>query len=183
MARRLSPQQRAAITRKANKKAREDAAKLQLDAFETTKAERHAQLGSLRTVTVEFSNGAYNRYAYLTRDDRIAKGDFVVVISPYGNDNATRWRSEEVDGYVTLVKVVSVIETAESITKASKWIVQRVDLTEVAAQLQRQREIALLDARIAKETAAALRAIQLDKLRGLNPELDRLIILRQELGA
>jgi hypothetical protein len=181
MGRRLSPQQRAAITRKANAEKRRNAT-----AGITSQDEfglNNNQVGALRTVTVEFSNGAYNRYAYLTRDDRIAKGDYVVVISPYGNDNATRWRSEEVDGYVTLVKVVSVIETAESITKASKWIVQRIDLTEVAAQLQRQKEIALLDARIAKETAAALRAIQLEQLRGISPVLDRLISLRQQLDA
>lgn len=204
MARHLNQWQRAARTRAANKRARENAARQKLhdrlaesagDTNSRIQAQREAynyacdeqmnkeirDAGKLRTVTVEFSNGAFNRYAYLTRDDEITKGDFVVVISPYGNDNATRWRSELVDGYVTLVKVTSVVETAESITKASKWIVQRIDLTEVAARIAHQKQLATLDARIERAKAKALKDLELQTLRDLSPELNYLIDCRNAL--
>ena len=82
-----------------------------------------------RIVNVEFetggrtyANSAYNRelqragkaYAYFTDIDTIEAGDKVVVDTPG-------------DG-LKIVTVISVAETAEGVSKAVKWIVDKIDL-------------------------------------------------------
>lgn len=130
-----------------------------------------------RMVTVQF-DGSPKRYAYQTNDPTIAVDDLCIVIAP-SSHYAERFNAA--GGYPTIVKVTSVQETAESITRATKWIVQKIDLsTAIEAQAKRE-AIALLDAKIARETKRAQEMLTLERLRDLSPELSALIDQRNEL--
>ncbi len=131
-----------------------------------------------RTVTCRFAQSTKS-YAYLTSDPSIIVGDLVVVISPY--PNAGTFSHPKVARFPTIVQVSSVEETAESITKATKQIVCKIDLERVVELQERHKAIQLLDARIAKATEAALEQIQLQQLKALSPELDALIQQRNAL--
>ena len=125
-----------------------------------------------RVVLVNFANND-NNYSYYTRDESIVEGDYCIVISPfcdsYGFHNA------QLGGYPSIVKIVSVKETVESVNIASKWIIQKLDLTAAIAEAEVRDRIQVLETKIKKARKAAEERIKLDQLRELSPELDGLI--------
>lgn len=140
----------------------------------------------MRTVTVNFAGSPGQPYAYQTYDETIQKDDFVIVISPYdghrGQSKTSPLYSKEANGFPVVVRVVSVVETVESVLRATKWIIGKVDLETAILEEQQRQQKALLDAKIARATKDALESIQLERLRSLSPELDALITERQKLG-
>lgn len=124
-----------------------------------------------RIVRAQFVDGRGQKdYAYYTDDETIAKDDFVVVVSPYGEVY-----DDESQGYVKVVKVVSVEETVEAITKASKWIVQKVDLAAYRERMKRIERLKLLDAKIEQAKKEAMRRLELKQLMDMSPELKQLV--------
>lgn len=133
-----------------------------------------------RVVIVQFS-GNPQTYAYHTRDESLKEGDLALVISPYGASHGGSWKMPELGGYLTIVKVVSIQETAHSINAASKWIVGKLDLTTAFEEARRREEIAVLEAKIKQARKAAEERVKLEQLRELSPELDTLITQLDQL--
>lgn len=124
-----------------------------------------------RIITCVFS-GNRNGYAYYTDDASIQVDDYVVVVSPNGDVNH---RSELVDGFPTIVKVISVDETVEAVTRVAKPIVHKIDLAGYAAMVEHQKQVEVLKAKIARARKDALENIELAKLAALSPELGALV--------
>lgn len=132
-----------------------------------------------RIVNVEFESGsrsyansASNReygiagkpYAYYTDIEGIEKGDKVVVDTPSNG--------------LTIVTVVSVTETAEGISKATKWIVDKIDLAgHKAREADRARRATL----IAKLEKMAKEQSELDRFAALVASVPEAAMLLQEL--
>lgn len=124
--------------------------------------------------TFEGHNGAKD-YAYYTDID-LAVGDFAVVVSPYGE-----LYDEESKGYITTVKITSIDEDVTSVQKASKWIVQKVDLAGYRERISRIEELKTIDAKIKRATEEARKLLELEKLAELSPDLKALVARRLEL--
>ena len=103
------------------------------------------------------------------------------MISPYsgrapwveGNDH--HFREEALGGYPSVVRVVDVKETTHSINKASKWIVQKLDLSVAMAEAEKRQQIQVLTAKISKARKEAEERVKLEQLRELSPELSSLL--------
>lgn len=116
----------------------------------------------MKTISVKFTDGYSDKvYAYLTEDESIKNDDAVVVDSPNG-------------GY-KVVRVVSVEETVESVTKASKWIVQRVDDTEYKERIAKEKRKAVLEVKLAKAVEEARKKVDYNELAKLNPEIAKMV--------
>jgi hypothetical protein len=135
-----------------------------------------AQVISLpRIVSVLFPNNN-TEYSYYSDIEGLEVGDFAIVASPHGNEYAAgRFRSTELDGYPTVVRVVSTQETVKAVNKAAKWIVQKIDIAAYVERLNAERQLEVLRAKIEKAKKAALEQAQLATLRTLSPELDALV--------
>lgn len=119
---------------------------------------------TMKIVHVVFPLNAYSRdktYAYMTDIDDIAVNDTVVVDSPNNG--------------LTLVKVVSVEETAEGVEKATKWIVDKVDVTAHKKRMADIEQRKLIVAKLKKMQAEMLEADQFAMLAANNPEAAALI--------
>lgn len=127
-----------------------------------------------RVVIVNFA-GNPQTYSYHTRDESIQVGDYCLVISPIQDHKRGSWRIQNLNGFLTIVKVVDVKETTHSINMASKWIVGKLDITSALAEAERQEQLAVLKAKIDKARKAAEERVKLEQLRELSPELDSLI--------
>lgn len=126
-----------------------------------------------RAVLVVFNGNHGGRYSYMTKDADIKVGDYAVVISPHaGNSSFTL---DTMQGHLTIVRVVDVQETVQSVNAASKWLLCRLPLEEALARMARQEQLKVLQAKIAKARKAAEERVQLEQLRNLSPELDALI--------
>jgi hypothetical protein len=108
----------------------------------------------MKTVTVKFAAHG-GLYAYLTDIEGLEVGDTLVVDSPNSG--------------FTCVTVTSVEETAESVDKATKWIVSKVDVAGYKARLKKAERRKLLTAKLKKMQAAALEADQFAALIKLVP--------------
>lgn len=108
----------------------------------------------MNIINVSF-NGHSAPYAYMTDIEGIEVGDTVVVDSPNSG--------------FTCVKVVSVTETADSVDKASKWIVSKVDVAGYKERLEKAERRKLLTAKLKKMQAEALEADQFAALIKLVP--------------
>ena len=108
----------------------------------------------MQTVTVKFAAHG-GLYAYLTDIEGIEVGDTLVVDSPNSG--------------FTCVTVASVQETADSVEKATKWIVSKVDVAGYKARLERAERRKLLTAKLKKMQAEALEADQFAALIKLVP--------------
>jgi hypothetical protein len=97
----------------------------------------------MKIITAQFHSHT-TCYAYMTDIEGIEVGDTVVVDSPNSG--------------FTCVKVVSVTETAESVEKATKWIVSKVDVAGYKERLERAERRKLLMAKLKKMQAEALEA-------------------------
>lgn len=117
-----------------------------------------------RIVQVSFNrqNGMrLERYAYMTDIADIDVGDVVVVDSPNSG--------------LTLVTVETLEETPESVSKATKWIVDRVNVKAYHARLERDKQRGLILAKLKKEQARVLEANQFAELAKLSPEAAALV--------
>jgi hypothetical protein len=129
-------------------------------------------------VTVVFPN-SNTEYSYYSDIPDLQKDDFAIVASPYGptanrqfND---RFHNDALDGYPTVVRVTSTMPTLKQVSKAAKWIIQKIDINKYVARLAIERQVDILKHRIAEEKKAALEALELAKLRELNPTLGVLV--------
>jgi hypothetical protein len=108
----------------------------------------------MQTVTVKFAS-TNQPYVYLTDIEGVEAGDTLVVDSPNSS--------------FTCVTVISVHETAESVEKATKWIVSKVDVTGYKARLEKVERRKLLTAKLKKMQEEALEADQFSALIKLVP--------------
>lgn len=118
---------------------------------------------TMKIVSVKFNN-AYSQeksYAYMTDIDDIAVNDLVVVESPSRG--------------LTIVEVVSVQETAEGIEKATKWVVDKIDVTAHKKRLADIEQRKLIVAKLKRMQADMLEADQFAMLAANNPEAAALI--------
>lgn len=122
----------------------------------------------MKTVTVKF-NTSSTLYAYLTDIEGIEIGDTLVVDSPTSS--------------YTCVKVVSVEETVESIEKATKWVVCKVDTAAYRERLEKIEKRKLLTAKLKKMQQEALEADQFATLVKLNPDASALVEELKALSA
>lgn len=111
-------------------------------------------------VTVNY-NTSHQSYAYLTDIEGIEKGDTLVVDSPS-------------NGF-TCVTVVSVEETVESVTKATKWVVSKVDVAAYKERMQKAERRKVLVAKLKKMQEQALEKDMFSKLGELDPNAIPLI--------
>lgn len=118
-------------------------------------------------VTVRFAEskvgyGTPKSYAYYCDIDGIAVGDAVVVDTPSSG--------------LTVVRVVSIAPlTAEDVHKASKWIVDKVDVAAHNARREREARRKVLEAQLEKALEEALRKDRFTRLAELNPDLAPLV--------
>lgn len=138
-------------------------------------------LANVARVVLACFEGNPTCYSYLTRDESLAVGDFALVLSPHGNRGGGSWYLEELRGHLTIVKVVDIKETVQSINAASKWIIGKLDLSDAFAEARRREEIAVLEAKIKQARKAAEERVKLEQLRELSPELDTLITQLDQL--
>jgi hypothetical protein len=108
----------------------------------------------MHIVSVTFGTHS-GTYAYMSDIDGIEVGDTLVVDSPNGG--------------LTCVTVTSVKETADSVEKATKWIVSKVDVAGHKARLEKAERRKLLTAKLKKMQAEALEADQFAALIKLVP--------------
>ena len=114
----------------------------------------------MKVVTIKFDERS-NKYAYLTDIEDIAVGDTVVVESPYS-------------GY-TCVTVVAVDDSAEAVTKATKWVVCKVDTAAYTARIEREKKRAVITAKLRKLKSDMLEANQFAALAAESPEAAKLV--------
>ena len=125
-----------------------------------------------RVVLVNFAGNDAN-CSYYTRDESIVEGDYCIVIIPFSDRYG--FHNAQLNGYPSIVKVLSAKETVQSVSAASKWIVQKLDLTAAIAEANKRERISVLETKIKKARKAAEERIKLDQLRELSPELNDLI--------
>jgi hypothetical protein len=143
----------------------------------TTNATQPLSVAGQKIVRAVFEDGrGHKDYAYYTNDNSLVKGDFAIVVSPFGN-----LYDDKSQGYITVVKVISIEETVEAITKASKWIVQKVDLDSYREHMAQIARVKLLDAKIEVARKEAMHRLELKQLMDLSPELATLVKERLEL--
>src|SRR4249919_3070867 len=124
-----------------------------------------------RIVGVTFSGSGGTEYSYYCDIPDIEVGDYAIVASPYSSQQPN-FRSPELDGYPTVVRVVSTQETVKAVAKAAKWIIQKVDIDRYVQRLSYERQVDVLRAKIEKAKKAALEQAQLASLMSLSPELN-----------
>lgn len=121
-----------------------------------------------KIVQVAFTQqNSHALYAYYTDFD-LELEDLVVVDSPNS-------------GY-TIVTVKNIEESAESVMKATKWIVDKIDTSGYNARCAAERQRALLIAKIKKAEEAARKVLDLERLAELSPELKDLTAQLKALG-
>jgi dihydroxyacetone kinase len=109
----------------------------------------------MKTIFVKFAGMSSQTYAYLTDIEGIGVGDTLVVDSPNSG--------------FTCMTVTSVEETAESVGKATKWVVSKVDVAGYKERLERAERRKLLTAKLKEMQAEALEADQFAALIKLVP--------------
>ena len=116
----------------------------------------------MKTVSVKFSSGYQEKtYAYLTDIDDVSVGDTVVVESPHSG--------------MTCVVVKGIDDSAEAISKATKWVVCKVNDTAYRARIEAEREKAKILAKLQKIKAQVLEQNQFEELARLSPEAADLV--------
>lgn len=114
----------------------------------------------MKTVSVKF-DGNSRSYAYMTDIEGVEVGDVLVVHTPHS-------------GY-TCVTVTSVDETADTVEKATKWVVCKVDVAGYNDRIEREERRRLLLAKLKKMQAEVLEADQFKLLAKLNPDAAKLV--------
>lgn len=147
----------------------------------TTNLEVPFDTSGTKIVKAVFDNGGGQKdYAYYADESLkdLKVGDYAVVISPYGTVY-----DEESQGYLNIVQITSLEEDLEGVTKAAKWLVQKVDLSEYRERLAKALRIRTLDARIETAKKEAMKRVELQRLMEASPELADLIKERLSLSA
>jgi len=133
-------------------------------------------------VRCTFDDGG-RTYGYYAGGLELKDGDAVVVASPYGDGPGNRGTFDEgCGGYLKVVRVVSVEPDVQSIERAAKWIIGRVDTAEYVARRLRIEELQVLDAQIQRAAREAQKLVELEALKAVSPELTALLAKRAELA-
>lgn len=115
-------------------------------------------------------------YSYHSDIPDLKVDDFVIVASPRNRSwDETRFFSQELQGYPVVVRVVNIQPTLKDVTKANKWIIQKLDVDAYVRRLALEQQVDILRHRINEEKKKALELAELAKLRDLNPTLGALI--------
>lgn len=128
-------------------------------------------------VNCEFEDQGVKSYGYFAGGLKLDVGDYVVVASPYGDGVF----DEESQGYLKVVRVTSIDPNADSIRKAAKWVISKVDVTEYRNRRAMVEKLKTLDAQIAVAKREAMKVLELKQLMDLSPELKELITARLSL--
>lgn len=117
----------------------------------------------MKTITVKFAGayGSVKTYVYQTDIEGIEVGDTVVVDAPSSG--------------MTCVKVVSVEESADSVTRATKWIVAKVDVQSYKDRLEADKRRATIIAKLRKRQAMILENNMYAQLAEMDPEAKALV--------
>jgi hypothetical protein len=152
-------------------------ARLQREAFEQTRVARTEIMALPKIVAVIFP-GNSTEYSYHCDIPDVQQGDYVIVASPSGPDRYDRnqnFFSPELKGYPTVVRVVRTQETVKDVSKASKWVIQKLDIDKYVERLAYEQQVDVLKAKIKRAKEEALERAQLATLRALSPELEQLV--------
>lgn len=151
-------------------------ARHQLEAFEATRAER-TQIMSLPKIVGVVFPGNNTVYSYYSDIEGLQVDDYAIVAAPYGDHRygGSSFHSTELQGFPTVVRIVSTTETVRAISKAAKWIIQKIDIDRYVSRLAEEQKLEVLKAKIAKAKKDALEQLELGRLRSLSPELDMLL--------
>lgn len=117
----------------------------------------------MKTVTVKFatSYSSSKTYVYQTDIEGIEEGDTVVVDAPSTG--------------MTCVKVVSVEESADSVTRATKWIVAKVDVQSYKDRIEANKRRETIIAKLRKRQSVILENNMFAKLAEMDPEAMKLV--------
>jgi hypothetical protein len=129
-------------------------------------------------VQVLFPGNSNKLYSYHCDIEGVQAGDYVIVASPHAQTGWERnpdFFSTELKGHPTVVRVFSTEQSVGAISKAAKWIIQKVDIDAYVARLNHEQQVEVLKHRITEEKKKALEAFELAKLRELNPTLGVLV--------
>ena len=145
----------------------------------TTLAQALSTITLPRIVAVIFP-GNSTEYSYHCDIADVNVGDYVIVASPHpSNDrysySGQNFFSPELKGYPTVVRVVRTEETTRDVNKATKWVIQKLDIDKYVARMAYEQQVDVLQAKISKAKKEALERAQLATLRSLSPELDALV--------
>lgn len=134
-------------------------------------------VGLTNVVQVIFP-GKNTLYSYHSDIPDLKVGDYAIVASPYSQNDFNRtvdFYSQELKGHPTVVKVVSIEPSLKDVTKANKWLIQKVDIDAYVQRLAFEQRVEILKHRINEEKKKALELAELAKLRELNPTLGELV--------
>jgi hypothetical protein len=116
----------------------------------------------MKTVSVKFATDyAHKAYAYMTDISDVAVGDTVVVESPHSG--------------FTCVKVTAIDESATAVTKATKWVVCKVDAEAYRARVEREKQKGVILAKLLKIQKEVLERDMFSQLAALDPEAATLV--------
>jgi hypothetical protein len=120
----------------------------------------------IKVVSVKFPNtNPYNNpnktYAYSTDVEEIAVGDTVVVESPSSG--------------FTCVKVTAIDESDTAVTKATKWVVCKVDAETYKARVEREKRKGVILAKLAKIQKEILERDMFSQLAALDTDAAKLV--------
>lgn len=133
---------------------------------------------SLPKIVAVIFPGNSTEYSYHCDIPDVQQGDYVIVASPNASDRYVRSQnffSPELKGYPTVVRVVRTQETVKDVSKASKWVIQKLDIDKYVERLAHEQQVEVLRAKIKRAKEEAMERAQLATLRTLSPELDLLV--------
>lgn len=149
----------------------------QLEVFEQTKASRTQVVHLPKIVAVIFP-GNSTEYSYHCDIPDVQVSDYVIVASPSGDRydrSGQNFFSPELKGYPTVVRVVRTQETVKDVSKATKWVIQKLDIDKYVERLAHEQQVDVLKAKIDRAKKEIMERAQLATLRSMSPELDALV--------
>lgn len=114
-----------------------------------------------------YAHNANKRYAYLTDDITIKEGDMVIV--------------ETQDTGLTCVRVVDVHHYQKA-PSATKWVIQKVDMTAHEARQEKIKKAAEITSRLDKALAEKRKMLDYEKIAEGSPEIKALLEELKNLG-
>lgn len=134
---------------------------------------------SLPKIVAVIFPGNSTEYSYHCDIPDVQQGDYVIVASPNVShdryDRSQNFFSPELKGYPTVVRVVRTQETVRDVSKASKWVIQKLDIDKYVERLAYEQQVEVLRAKIDRAKKEALERAQMATLRTISPELDLLV--------
>lgn len=139
----------------------------------------HAELQAIQ----QYASPAGRDYAYFTDDALVQVGDLVVVAAPNGTGPAVKLPGETSSRRLTFARVSSVKPSYREGSKASQWIVGRVDTRKWLERVELAQRRELLEKKIEKTAEALRKRVEMQTLAAQHPELAELMKELDELNS